>query len=325
MRNLLIAALALAAPFAATAALAAEASAPAQLSSSPQPRNDTVVVNRPYIRLGDLFPGLGDKAGVTIAYAPPPGGRAVYDVNALAAVARANDVKWRARTWFDRVTIERKAIVVGDAEVMAAIQAELAKRKLDSGSDVDLATRGINLQLPADTPPKIDIQSFQFDPHSEHFSGMLVVTSSDGSQSLPISGRLYRTVEVPTLAHRINQGDTVRREDIAWRSMRSENVPRNTIMEPDKIVGMEAVRALSADRPLRMAELRAPILVTKGSLVTMVVQSPSMTLTSKGKAMSSAAAGESVRVQNLQSKVIVEGEVVGAGTVRVASALSHGF
>jgi flagella basal body P-ring formation protein FlgA len=289
------------------------------------PRNDTVVVNRPFIRLGDLFAEAGDKADVTVAYAPAPGGRVVYDVKALASLARANGVPWQARSWFDRVVIERPSIVIGDAEVMAAVRAELAKRNLDAKAEIELATRGINLQLPADAPPKLEIQSFQFDERSEHFSGTLVVPSTDGTQTLPVSGRLYRTIEVPTLSRRIDQGETIRRDDIQMQPMRSEAVPRNVVMDPGKIVGMEAKRGLSPDQPLRMGDVRAPLIVTKGSLVTMVVQSPTMTLTAKGKAMDNAALGESVRIQNLQSKVIVEGEVVSAGTVRIASAQPSGF
>lgn len=69
---------------------------------------------------------------------------------------------------------------------------------------------------------------------------------------------------------------------------------------------------------LEIGDVRAPVLVTKGSLITMVVQTPTMTLTSKGKAMDNGAMGEAVRIQNSQSKTVVEGEVVSAGTVRIA-------
>jgi flagella basal body P-ring formation protein FlgA len=81
---------------------------------------------------------------------------------------------------------------------------------------------------------------------------------------------------------------------------------------------MEAKRPLQADLPLHAGDVREPIVVAKGSLVTLVVQSPTMTLTSKGRAMENGARGESIRVQNTQSKIVVEGEVVSSGTVRVA-------
>ena len=39
---------------------------------------------------------------------------------------------------------------------------------------------------------------------------------------------------------------------------------------------------------MRSGDVRAPIVVAKGSLVTMIVQSPTMTLTAKGKALENA-------------------------------------
>jgi len=282
------------------------------------PRNDTVVVNRPFVRLGDLFVEAGDKADVAVAYAPAPGTRTVYDVNSLASIARANGIKWQARSWFDRVVVERPSIVIGDAEIMAAVRTELAKRNFDPKADIDLSTRGISLQLPADAPPKLDLQGFQFDERTGQFSGRLVVPGADGTQSVPVSGRVYRTVEVPTLNRRIATGETVARDDVQWQIARADTVARNVILDPDKIVGKEAKHPLAADQPLRTGDVRAPVIVAKGSVVTMVVQSPTMTLTSKGKAMENGAMGESVRIQNTQSKVVVEGEVVSPGTVRIA-------
>jgi flagella basal body P-ring formation protein FlgA len=314
MRLLAIVALLLAA--AVQAATAADTRATA--APNAQPRNDTVVINRPFVRLGDLFAEAGDKADVAVAYAPAPGSRTVYDVNSLASIARTNGISWQARSWFDRVIIERPGITIGDAEIMAAVRAELAKRNLDSKADIDLATRGVSLQLPTDTPPMLDMQNFHIDERTGQFTGRFVVPAADGTQSVPVSGRLYRTVDVPTLTRRIATGETIGRNDIQWQTARAETVARNVILDPDKIAGMEAMRPIQSDQPLRVGDVRAPVIVAKGSLVTLVVQSASMTLTSKGRAMENGAMGDSVRIQNTQSKVVVEGQVVSPGTVRIA-------
>lgn len=284
-----------------------------------QPRNDTVTIDRQFVRLGDLFPNAaGDKADVAIAYAPTPGSRAVYDVNNLASIARANGIKWQAHSWFDRVVIERPGVTIGDAEVLAVIRTELNKRNVDAKADVELASRGLALQVPTNAANQLQIQNFQLDDRSGQFTGRLLVPGTDEAQAITINGRIYRTVEVPTLSRRIATGDTVGRDDIQWQTVRAETVARNVILEPEKIIGMEAKHPLPDGQPLRVGDVRAPLIVTKGSLVTMVVQSPTMTLTSKGKAMEDGAKGEAVRIQNTQSKIIVEGEVISPGTVRVA-------
>lgn len=282
------------------------------------PRNDTVVINRSFVRLGDLFPEAGDKADVAVGYAPAPGSRIVYDVNSLAAIARANGVPWQARSWFDRVIVERPAITIGDAEIMTAVRAELAKHKLDPKAEVELTTRGLSLQIPADAPAKVEVQNFTLDERTGQFNGRIVAPGADGAPSLPISGRIYHTIQVPTLNRRVAAGETVSRDDVQWQTVRADTIARNVILDADKIVGMEAKRPLQAALPLHLGDVREPIVITKGSLVTLVVQSPTMMLTSKGRAMENGSKGDSIRVQNTQSKIVIEGEVVSPGTVRVA-------
>ena len=317
MIRILIVSLLLAA--AAIAAQANEAGTTVDLAPGGPPRNDTVTINRPFVRLGDLFPDTGDKADISVAYAPAPGSRVVYDVKSLASIARANGIQWQAKSWFDRVVIERPGITIGDAEITAAVRAELAKRRLDPKADVDLTTRGISLQIPGDISAILELQNFQFDERSGQFTSRLVVPAADGTQSITVAGRIYRTVDVPTLSRRVAAGDIVGREDIQWQTARAEMVARNVILDPDKIVGKEAIRPLPSDQPVRNGDVRPPVIVTKGSLVTMIVQSPTMTLTSKGKAMENGSLGEAVRIQNTQSKIVVEGEVISNGTVRIAS------
>jgi flagella basal body P-ring formation protein FlgA len=285
-----------------------------------QPRLQTVQVSGGFIRLGDLFPEAGDKAGVVVAYAPMPGNRVVYDVKSLANLARTNGVAWQPQSWFDRVVIERPAVTIGDAEIIGAVRAQLARRNLDPKTEIELATRGTTLQLPADAPINLELQAFTFDDRSGQFSGALVLPAADGKQTMSVSGRVYRTVEVPTLTRRVATGETVARDDLDWQPARLETLARNVILDPAKIIGMEAKHPLPPDQPLRVGDVRAPLIVAKGSMVTMIVQSPAMTLTAKGRAMDNGALGELVKIQNTQSKVVVEGEVISPGTVRIAGA-----
>ena len=68
---------------------------------------------------------------------------------------------------------------------------------------------------------------------------------------------------------------------------------------------------------MRLAELRALVLVPKGTLVNLVYETDAMRLTVRGQAMEEGAAGQIIRVVNTHSAIVVEGEVTAAGTVRV--------
>jgi flagella basal body P-ring formation protein FlgA len=69
-----------------------------------------------------------------------------------------------------------------------------------------------------------------------------------------------------------------------------------------------------------MGDIRSPLIVSKNSVVTMVLQTPKMQLTSKGRAMEDASMGDVVRIMNTQSKTVIEATVIGANTVQVLPA-----
>jgi flagella basal body P-ring formation protein FlgA len=79
--------------------------------------------------------------------------------------------------------------------------------------------------------------------------------------------------------------------------------------------GMHAGRTLRAGAPVRPDDVRKPILVTKGSTVTMNFNAPGITLVATGKAMSEGGMGETVTVLNPVSYRQISCTVTGAGTV----------
>ena len=63
--------------------------------------------------------------------------------------------------------------------------------------------------------------------------------------------------------------------------------------------------------------IRRPILVAKGSLVTIILKAPQMTLTAQGKALENGSDGDTVQITNTQSNKVIEAEVTGPGKVSV--------
>ncbi len=76
-------------------------------------------------------------------------------------------------------------------------------------------------------------------------------------------------------------------------------------------------RTVNAGKILRAADLQSPIAIEKGSLVTMIIQTPFMMLTTQGKALDEGALGDTIRVLNGRSKKIVEAQIARADTVVV--------
>jgi flagella basal body P-ring formation protein FlgA len=282
--------------------------------------NEHVMVQDNVVRLGDLFEGLDKNASRPIGQAPAPGQRVVYDIARLAAVAQANDINWRPRTWSDRVVIERSGQKISDPAIEAALRAELKRRGMNRKAEIELASRGPELVLPTGVPATVAVQQLDYDERSGRFNAVIAAPANAPTTRASVQGRVYDLVDVPVLARRLNAGEIIRKNDIEWISLRSDQINRNVLTDADRLIGQEVRRGTNAGQPVRAADIRSPILVTKGSIVTMVLQTPKMQLTSKGRAMEDASLGDGVRIMNTQSKTVVEATVVGANTVQVVPA-----
>lgn len=280
-----------------------------------------VTVDGDTVRLGDLFTNTGNKAQRIIESAPPAGSPATYDVHRLAAIARAHALTWQAQSWSEKVVVERASQTIPAQQVLMSLQ-QAVEKEMPVGSryEIDVAGRDLSLVLPRGKSSEIAVDSLRINQASGQFSATISAPANDpAAVRITVNGRLYRVLEVPVLNKRVANGDIIGRNDIHWLTLRASAVSRNVITDVERLLGMTPARTALAGRPLMNGDVRAPRLVTKGSLVIMVLKTPHMVLTSKGKALGHAAKGEIVKVMNTQSKTVVEGEVTGTGMVQVTA------
>ncbi|HEY8947737.1 MAG TPA: flagellar basal body P-ring formation chaperone FlgA [Rhizomicrobium sp.] len=128
------------------------------------------------------------------------------------------------------------------------------------------------------------------------------------------SGVADMRIVVPS--HAIPRGTTITDSDLAYQTVDGSSVQAGIVTSMNDLDGMEARRVLRAGEPIRPDDVRHPILVTKGSTVTMTFDAPGVTLTAVGKAMSEGGIGETVTVLNPVSYRQISCTVTGAGTVR---------
>jgi flagella basal body P-ring formation protein FlgA len=65
--------------------------------------------------------------------------------------------------------------------------------------------------------------------------------------------------------------------------------------------------------------VEVPLVVHRGSLVTIVLDTPSLHLSAEGKAMDNGGIGAVIRVANSKSSRVIDAVVAGPGTVTVAN------
>lgn len=118
-------------------------------------------------------------------------------------------------------------------------------------------------------------------------------------------------------AHDIMRGDTISDSDLTYQTVSGDRPDAVTSLS--EISGMQARRFLHAGEPVREDDVKKPVLVAKGSTVTMTFEVPGITLTATGKAMSEGGMGETVTVLNPVSYRQISAIVTGAGQVKAAS------
>ncbi len=117
----------------------------------------------------------------------------------------------------------------------------------------------------------------------------------------------------------IARGETIAESDLVTGTIPANTVFSGIITTVDAIKGMEARRMLRAGQVVRNDDLRHPVLVTKGSIVTMSFTAPGVVLTASGRALSEGGMGDTVTVQNPASFRQITGIVTGPGAVRAAA------
>ncbi len=119
-------------------------------------------------------------------------------------------------------------------------------------------------------------------------------------------------VSVPVLTRDIATGEVLSADDLTEATV-TATLPSNTAESTDQLIGMAARKPLRAGRPVSLSEVRRPILVAKGSLLTVRVSMPGIELSTTAKAIEQGAMGEVIRVMNLTSNRVVQAVISGAG------------
>jgi len=280
--------------------------------------NESVIVKSKLVRLGDLFTNTGAKADITVAYAPAPGKRALFDARWLFRVARTYGLDWQPLGVQDQIMVERESQVISRAEIEDGIHAALIDQGADRSMSVELSNRLLRLYVPSGSLATVGVDDVAFEPRTGRFTAIVVAPAGDPRAiRTRVTGRLHKIAEVPVLNRRMLRNEVITKRDIKWIKMRGDRLRRGMITDSDELIGMAVKRGAKAGTPLRVGNVQRPILVTKGSLVTIFLTSPKMTLTAQGKALDNGADGDTVRITNIQSKKVIEAEVTGVAKVAV--------
>ena len=126
-------------------------------------------------------------------------------------------------------------------------------------------------------------------------------------------------VELPVAVRNIQRGTLVTEDDYKWMVMNENELHGDILFDSTEVLGQAARRTIRAGQVFRKRDLRIPIVVSRGKLVTIRVSTPVMELSAQGKALEAGGTAEIIRVVNTLSNKTVLGTIVDGNTVRVES------
>ncbi len=279
-------------------------------------RGSTTLVGKD-VTIADLWDDAGPDAARVLGPAPPPGTRIAVEAPQLAAIARQFGVAWRPVSTADRATLDRPGRPLARDSVVTAARAALAQLGAPDDADIEL-TAFLPPMLPVDGEVRPMIEQCEYDAATGRFTATLAVASGD----MPVVrqrlvGRVQEMVDLPTPSHRLIPGATIAAEDLRMTRVATFELRADPVRAMAEVIGMAPRHAVVAGQPIARAELARPVVIEKGSRVTMELRTPGLDVLTMGQAAESGGIGDRLAVINLVSRAVVEGEVVAAGRVRV--------
>lgn len=278
-----------------------------------------IEVEDEYIRLGDIFDPVDRYADRIVARAPDPGGEMVLQAVWLWKAAKTFGVDWKPSSVAETATVARPSALIAAPQIQNLLHDAYFAR---TGQDdlIELETDGgpLRIHLPRTVAPTARLDRFELDPRTGRFTAT-VVAPADGRplHRANLAGTFHRMVEMPVPSRRLGTDHIIRAEDIEMVRLREQGLGANLIVDAERLVGQAVQRALPAGQPIRLGAVHPPILVDKGRIVTVMLETEAMVLTVQGRAMEPGAEGDVIRVQNTLSNAVIEATVRRDGSVVV--------
>lgn len=271
------------------------------------------------VTLGDLFLNAGDKAGMIVAAAPAPGQKTTYDVTALNQIARSNGFDWKPENTYERVVVTRDSNSLNAAKIKELVSAEIAKVVPSKDLDIALDNQTLEVYRAKDEPLSYHFSEVKYDPIKSRFETNLIVdkAGSNDADVIKVTGRAMLMVQVAILNHGVAAGDMIGEHDVEWSRVAVDKAGADAVTESARLVNTESRRTMAAGSVLRIRDLRGAKMVSKGSIVTIAVETANMNLSTQGRAMADGAIGDTIQVINTQSNRAVDAVVIGSGKVSV--------
>jgi flagella basal body P-ring formation protein FlgA len=282
-----------------------------------------VTVTGEIVRIGDLVENSGPVADVPIFRAPDLGTRGAVPTARVVEAIRPHQLIGIDTRGLSEVVVTRASRAIGAQEISARIAKAMEgqyglgeARNIAVEFDRDVRT----LNVEPTVAGELQVVSLNYNRRTARFDVTFDLPASAAVrwQSMHYTGTAVETVDAVTVDHPIEHGEVLKASDLTMIKRPKGEGP--VITDLHAATGLAARHQLHAGQLLHDADLMKPAIVQRNDNVTIIYEAPGLSLTLRGQAQDSGALGDTINVQNVQSKRIVQGVVTGPGRITVAAA-----
>jgi flagella basal body P-ring formation protein FlgA len=279
-----------------------------------------ITVNKAIVTIGDMFDDAGLLAETGIFMAPAPGTTGVVPLADLTRAATMAGLTEFENVGYSRIRVARASTLVDAAMLDGLIEADLQRRGIVSGEvsaelRFDVAEVSYNAEAVA-TPATL--VSLRYTPGNNGFSARFMIAGID--EPVDLDGTIQLMTKAPRLAKTLPSGAILTNADFELADVPLATADAGGYADISQLIGKQLVRQARGGIMLKATDVAEPKVVTRNSLVTVVLKSGPMTLTVKGTALTTAAVGEPVDVLNSVTRKILHGVARSDGAVEIVTA-----
>jgi flagella basal body P-ring formation protein FlgA len=282
-----------------------------------------VTVTGEIVRIGDLVENCGPVADVPIFRAPDLGTRGAVPTERVVEAIRPHQLIGIDTRGLTEVVVTRASRAITAQEISARIAKAMEgqyglgeARNIAVEFDRDVRT----LNVEPTVTGELQVVSLNYNRRTARFDVTFDLPASAALRWQPMryTGTAIETVDAVSVDHPIEHGEVLKASDLTMT--KRPKADGAFITDLRAATGLAARHQLHPGQPLHDADLMKPAVVQRNDNVTIIYEAPGLSLTLRGQAQESGALGDTISVQNVQSKRTVQGVVSGPGRVTVTAA-----
>ncbi|MEI6573279.1 MAG: flagellar basal body P-ring formation chaperone FlgA [Alphaproteobacteria bacterium] len=290
------------------------------LAGAPVKLKSTVTVSSATLSLADLVEGQVLPATPLFA-APAPGESGIISSERVISALKRIGVTLSDKAPVS-IMITRTGRVIDQGTLKRALTQALAEARHVPASNITVMEEALpkTLTVEQDSRAPLEVASLILDQTGKSYTADLIVADSTtlSQRRVSVSGRYDAFGECAKLARAGKKGDVLTANDLitercALVGTSQANAPRTAL------IGMALIDDLAVGTSIDPSKLTKPILVEKGSSVTLTYAAGGLRLLLRGRAMEQGALGDTISVTHPQTKRTIDALVTGQGAASVNS------